>query len=307
MTGWLLLIPRFLRLLEGVLHCSGAKKSCNCFLEHGRRNSVIRHQLSGIAMFSLLIVFSQPALAGGLTLFSYYDDHGQLIVVDSLERIPEKFRDQAEEKFIPSFRSKPSEKKPAKAVDEFSSGEEAIKVISAPEILSADAASTDSDVTIMDPPPEREPPDPAFATAAIIIGDIERIVAGYEHVYSLAFNYSIKHPAVLHHHMVNVNLMRTIGNPGSLVFREPNGWAAEASLAIERLRTIQYTVSAWMETGGKPLLSTLPTLTEASRRHCSYITAMLEQFRKEAEERAEERFKKAEAAWREKQRKNLKR
>ena len=245
----------------------------------------------------------QPAHAGGLTLFSYYDDQGQLIVVDSLERIPEKFRDQAEQKFIPSFRSKPPEPKSATASDRPEGSEAAIKVISAPEILSSGPSQTDFDVTVMDPPPEREPPDPAFATATIIIGDIDKIVAGYEHVYSLAFNYSIQHPAVLHHHMINVNLLRTIGNPGSLVFREPNTWAVEASMAIERLRTIQYTVSAWLETGGKPLLTTLPTLTEASRRHCSYITAMLEKFRQESEALAEERYKKAEAAWREKHRK----
>ena len=247
------------------------------------------------AMVCLLCLLASagPAYATGLSLYSYRDDRGQQIVVDSLERIPEQFRDQAEKSFIPSFRP-PKPEKPAEPEPGITRSESRIEVISPPEVLKTEVKQN---LRIMEPPPEREPPDPGLATAALIISDMETVIGNFENIYSLAFNYSIKHPAVLHHHLMNVNLLRQIVNPSSVVFREPGNWGSEAAVSLERLRTIQYTVSAWMQTSTSPMLSTLPTLTEAARRNSRHISEILQAMKKADAERIEANFRQAELAW----------
>ncbi|HNX75568.1 MAG TPA: hypothetical protein PLM07_15715 [Candidatus Rifleibacterium sp.] len=248
-----------------------------------------------LLLFVFLLMAAGPSFAAGLSLYSYRDDQGQQIVVDSLERVPEQYRDQAQKSFIPSFR--PSKPKPADQVEpeaRIGTSEPRIEVISAPEVIKS---RVKHDLKIMEPPPEREPPDPGLATAALIISDMETVIGNFENIYSLAFNYSIKHPAVLHHHLTNVNLLRQIVNPSSVVFREPGNWGAEAAVSLERLRTIQYTISAWMQTSTSPMLTTLPTLTEAARRNSRHISEILQAMKKADAERIEENFRKAELAW----------
>ena len=55
-----------------------------------------------LCLFLMLVSCLQAA---GLTLYSYQDDQGQTIVVDSLERVPEQYRDSARQNFIPSFKT----------------------------------------------------------------------------------------------------------------------------------------------------------------------------------------------------------
>lgn len=238
-----------------------------------------------LAFFLLaLALFSGAdiAFADGLSLYSYHDDQGQLIVVDSLDRVPEQYREQAQKSFIPSFRSPAPE-----TIDQGGKTDDPrVVVISTPEPI----LSSDKGLTVVEPMPEEEPPDPAFASAALIIKDIDTVINNYERAYSLAFNYSFKHPAVMHHHLVNVNLIRKLMHPTSLVWREDNDWAPLAAQVIERLRTIQYTVSAWFETGSSaPMLTTLPTLTEAARRHLKLLTDHLKKLEEEALARAAEK------------------
>lgn len=238
------------------------------------------------ALICLLATAINASGSAGLDLYSYQDNQGQLIVVDSLERIPEQYRDLAKKSFIPSFRN------PSPQVTEQveKTGDPRVVVISSP----APVLSSDAKMTIVEPLPEEEPPDPAFASAALIIDEMGTIIRNYETIYGLAFNHSFKHPAVMHHHLLNVNLMRKLAQPSSLVWRELNDWTSMATQALERLRTIQYTVSAWFQTGASaPMLTTLPTLTEAARRNLQVLTTHLKKLEEEAAARAKE---KAEAA-----------
>ncbi len=230
------------------------------------------------ALFGLMLLFclvSGLASATGLTLYSYYDDRGQQIVVDSLERIPEKFRAQAKKSFIPSFRSaKPvrNEPPPAQPIT--------VEVVDMlPETVSSGAV----ELAVIKPPPEEERLDPAFATATLLLDYMDRIVNRNELLYGLTFKFTIRHPAVHHQHLSNLIELRNIRDPHSIEFEEPNNWAVEAADVVERLRAIQYTVSSWLETGSGELLATLPTMIEASRRHVSYIRGVLEALRAAAE------------------------
>lgn len=230
------------------------------------------------AFFCLLLLFclvSGLASATGLTLYSYYDDRGQQIVVDSLERIPEKFRAQAKKSFIPSFRSeKPVRNEPPPA------SPATIEVV---DMLPETVSSGVVELAVIEPPPEEERLDPAFATATLLLDYMDRIVNRNELLYGLSFKFTIRHPAVHHQHLSNLIELRNIRDPHSIEFEEPNNWAVEAADVVERLRAIQYTVSSWLETGSGELLSTLPTMIEASRRHVRHIRGILEALQAAAE------------------------
>lgn len=214
----------------------------------------------------LIVLLPVMAVADGLTLYSYEDDEGQLIVVDSLERIPEQFREGARRNFIPSFSSS-GRKQQQKA------REAQPEVIVIPDAV--EPVGESDELEVLAPPPEQQQPDPAIATATLILADINRIIDHNGQLYRLALNNSPRHPAVRHLHLTSILALRNIIDPRSLTWKKPQQWSDEAARVIEDLRTVQYSVSKWLDSGSGALLSTLPTLIEASRRQAATLTASL--------------------------------
>jgi len=237
-------------------------------------NNIMNSNGGSIALLFLFLMLVSCLQAAGLTLYSYQDDQGQTIVVDSLERVPEQYRDSARQNFIPSFKTGNSSVRPS-SPETPATEDNRVIVITAHEAASTD----DKRPVVVEPIEEILPPDPALASAAAILAKIKQVVDNNELLYGLAIRFTIRHPAVHHQHLTNLIELRNLPDPKKLVWIEPNDWAVEADLLIERLRSIQYTVSSWFEIGSGALLTTLPTLVEAAKRH----TALIERRLKELE------------------------
>ncbi len=260
--------------MTGLEACHSREGDLFC---HSRESLLNRHSREGgnlVVFLFLFLLLASSLQAAGLTLYSYQDDQGQTIVVDSLERVPEPYRDSARQNFIPSFKTGKSRVRPSSpetpAVED-----NRVVVIAAPET----AAELGSRPVVVEPIEEILPPDPALASAAAILSKIKQVVDNNELLYGLTLRFTIRHPAVQHQHLTNLIELRNLPDPKKLVWIEPNNWAVEADLLIERLRSTQFTVSSWFETGSGALLTTLPTLVEAAKRH----TALIERRLKELE------------------------
>lgn len=237
-------------------------------------DNIMNSRGGSFALLCLLLMLAASLQAAGLTLYSYQDDQGQTIVVDSLERVPEQYRDSARQNFIPSFRTGRTPVRPS-SPETPAANDNRVIVIAAPET----SAEPDNRPVVVEPIEEILPPDPALASAAAILSKIKKVVDNNELLYGLTLRFTIRHPAVQHQHLTNLIELRNLPDPKQLVWIEPNDWAVETSLLIERLRSIQFTVSSWFETGSGALLTTLPTLVEAAKRH----TALIERRLKELE------------------------
>ena len=255
--------------------------------------------------FALVAIFSFfffPSLlkAGGLELYSYKDDQGQLVVVDSIERIPQRYRSRAARNFIPSFKDNAPSKINTEAANRVKLSNEEEKPIKKSEspkkaITLYDEAK-DSSVDLVDAPEEVEPPDPGLEEAANIVNALSAVMEKNKQIYSLVLSTKVYSPAVKNLHTQNIALLARIKNPKLInwkrVHPQKNQWGSNATLLIERYRTIQYTVSKWFSEAPGNLLSGFPAFIRASEGHLAELSSSLEALKEVDKQQIEKNGKK---------------
>ena len=237
-----------------------------------------------LALGCLFISFPLLVSASGLELYSYRDDQGQLVVVDSLERVPQKYRGRAARNFIPSFKDNNSTNKinteAVKNVKLSNNEDTSTKSSKNTNNDFVPASSKDSSVELVDAPEELEPPDPGLDEAAAILNSLAAVMQNNKQIYSLVLSTKIYSPAVKNIHTQNIGLLARIKNPGYIDWKRrhqnKSQWAANAALLIDRYRTIQYTVSKWFGEAPGNLLSGFPAFIAASEGHLSQLNASFE-------------------------------
>ena len=237
------------------------------------------------ALGGLFVVLPILAMAGGLELYSYHDEHGQLVVVDSLERIPPRFRSKAVRNFIPSFKDNTAPKINTEAVKnvKFSNETEeknssiSNKTEGFRPVITTD--SNKSSVDVVEAPEEVEPPDPGLEEAANIIGVMTNVIENNKQIYNLVLSTKLFSPAVKNIHTQNVALLARVKNPQYINWQRGHSkksqWCSNAALLLERFRTIQYTVSKRFGEAPGNLLYGFPPYIKASEGHLSELNASL--------------------------------
>lgn len=239
-----------------------------------------------LALGGLFISLPLLVSAGGLELYSYHDEHGQLVVVDSLDRIPPRFRSKAVRNFIPSFKDNSAPKINTEAVNKvkFSNETEensksfSNKTDSFRPVITTD--SNKSTVDVVDAPDEVEPPDPGLDEAAEVIRVMSAVVENNKQIYNLVLSTKLFSPATKNIHTQNVALLAKIKNPNYINWKRKHSdksrWCSNAALLLERFRTIQYTVSKWFGEAPGNLLYGFPAFIKASEGHLRELNSGLE-------------------------------
>ncbi len=241
-----------------------------------------------LALGGLFVALPILVMAGGLELYSYHDEHGQLVVVDSLDRIPPRFRSKAVRNFIPSFKDNGATQINTEAVNRVKISNE----ISDKDRVNANNSNTevkqnpvivtdsnDSSIDVVTAPEEVEPPDPGLEEAANIIGVMNNIIENNKQIYNLVLSTKLFSPAVKNIHTQNVALLARVKNPQYINWKRGHSkksqWCSNAALLLERFRTIQYTVSKWFGEAPGNLLYGFPPFIKASEGHLSELNVGL--------------------------------
>jgi hypothetical protein len=214
-----------------------------------------------IAVLSFLAVFAlsdMPVAAEGLTLYSYRDSRGQLIIVDSPEKIPPEYQDQIETGYIPTFSSVNPEKK--SAVDQ-----EPAAIVSTDDEQHGQTLEEHYDkpagaVSVSAPPPEIPVLNPAVATAAALLAQFQNIHLNYERLHLQAKIKGTSHPVVRHLHLTNIQAIQEIIAPESIDWARAASWKEKAAVFMKQVKTLQFTVSHWLNTSPAMLIKALPAL-----------------------------------------------
>ncbi len=216
-----------------------------------------------------VVLLGLPAFllcAAGLTLYSYRDDSGTIIVVDSIEKIPEQYLDQVETGYIPSFSSpeKPADKnlKKENNPDELSHQEKLIKPID------LDLAG---EIKVQAPPDEVELPDPAVASITQIMKNLREVQLNYERLHVQALARGLGHPVIRHFHLSNVLLLKNILPPGEIELENSDAWKRMAGEVIEQMRSLQYTVSRWLDGSSRGIVEAMPPLLARMKMQISLL------------------------------------
>lgn len=233
---------------------------------HGPAPTFFVKRIIVLAAFALFIT-SQLAGAG-LTVYSYRDNQGQTIVVDSLEKIPAQFRKQASRQFIPSFRQK---KKPEITVIEAipdQSGSDAEKP--PPQV------SGNTDLTIVEPPEETH--DPEIASATAIIESLKLLQLNNERIFIVSEGLGTKHPSLeLLNRQNLLTLQTTERDLAAGTWKIAAPWQPEAQRMIDYGKSLQLSISKWLAEGGSRLKTGLPPLLSAYKIRLQQLEQTLSQ------------------------------
>jgi hypothetical protein len=207
-------------------------------------------------MGSLLLLGAAANSAAGLELFSYQDDLGQIIVTDSLEKVPEKFRGLVRREFVPTFRSRKVDKQQKLTIIE--PANTAKKNLPEPS-----TNSSGSEMRVVAPPAESYAKH--AASASRFMENIKLIQLNNERIYFLAENYSLTHPSILALQQTSMKKMQELEELKQLDWERGKSWKANAVQLVSRLKSIQYTINKWIRDGGVGLKDGFPVLLSVMR------------------------------------------
>lgn len=198
----------------------------------------------------VLVLVAGGLSAAGLTLYSYVDDIGQTIVVDSLERIPEKYRDTAKRGFIPAFRSTPQPPKPSAVFETVP--ESAVSL--PPE------QSTATDRFTVNAPPAEIEVEAGLASATRTMEQLRLLHLNNERIYLAARDNGLQFPAIGHLHLSNGQLIVDFVMPGEMTTAAGNAWRKEARNLYDQLRSMHISITSWLSTNSPELVAAMPML-----------------------------------------------
>ncbi len=207
------------------------------------------------ALCLVVVLVAGGLAAAGLTLYSYQDDLGQTIVVDSLERVPEKYRDSAKRGFIPSFRSEPAPKKPSAVIETVPDA-----VVEHP--VRHKAADDRLSVT---PPPEEIEIDTGLASATSAMQNLRHIHLNFERIYIAARDNGLQFPAIGPLHLTNNQLIIDFRPPAEMSTEAGKAWLGKARTFFDQLKGLQYNTGMWLSQNSQELLSTMPMLVARAK------------------------------------------
>ncbi|NLF97566.1 MAG: hypothetical protein GX569_12565 [Candidatus Riflebacteria bacterium] len=203
----------------------------------------------------LMVMVTGVLGATGLTLYSYQDDLGQTIVVDSLERIPEKYRDGAKRGFIPSFRSDPTPKKSSAVIE---------TVPESVVIERSDGRDAAGQFSVA-PPPEEIEIDSGLASATAAMQTLREIHLNFERIYIVARDNGLQFPAIGPLHLTNNQLIIDLRLPAEMSSDAGKVWFGKAGTFFDQLKGLQYNTGMWLSQNSSELLSTMPILVARAK------------------------------------------
>ncbi len=203
----------------------------------------------------VMVLLAGELAATGLTLYSYQDDLGQTIVVDSLERVPEKYRDSAKKGFIPSFRSDPKQKKSSAVIE---------TVPESVVIERSDGRDADRQFSVA-PPPEEIEIDTGLASATLSMQQLRQIHLNFERIYIAARDNGLQFPAIGPLYLTNNQLIIDFRLPAAMSSDAGKAWLGKAGTFFDQIKGLQYNTGMWLSQNSPELLSTMPMLVARAR------------------------------------------
>ncbi|RCK81206.1 MAG: hypothetical protein OZSIB_2075 [Candidatus Ozemobacter sibiricus] len=210
----------------------------------------------------------------GLSLYSYTDERGRLIVVDALEKVPPQYRDRVREGVVRPFAAAG-----ARAPDRVSRPSAASPRLEAIPDEPAPApapANLGADLRLQEPPPETAlATEPAWATASRWLDELGRLQDRGEKLWLLARGVSPTDTRVYFLRTEALQALEDLRACEAMTWDRAGEWVAQARALTDRFRTIFFAISRWLAEGGKALVTELPPLLAQTRKVLEHLRRTL--------------------------------
>lgn len=212
----------------------------------------------GVLLLVWFALFSINLQAGGMVLYSYRESSGQVVVVDSLERVPEIYRASARVEFIPSFGGAARQIKTVKPAALATPNERPVEAFNKVIDLSPR-------LKLKAPPPEIALENPAVASATILMEQLKLLQLNNERIHVQAVVRGVAHPIIRHLHLTNIRSLQELYRPEQITIENSFSWPAKARNFIEQTRVMQYTLSRWIDYQPDAIIKAMPPLLSQLR------------------------------------------
>ncbi|NLI75150.1 MAG: hypothetical protein GX442_01755 [Candidatus Riflebacteria bacterium] len=207
---------------------------------------------------------SGPA-AEALTLYSYTDGQGRVVVVDSLDKVPPAFRAGVRAGGVRSFDG--SAGRPA--------GQARLEAVPDGPVVgpggmrgsSVGAAGGEPGaLTLAPPPPETGlATDPAWASASLWLAELDAIQDDGEKAWAIARVREPTHDRVLYLRVEALQRLDRLRPFEAMNWERAPEWVVTAKALTNQFRIVFWTISRWVGQGGGALVTELPQALTRTR------------------------------------------
>lgn len=184
-------------------------------------------------VFSLLVV---SGTADGLTLYRYVDLDGRIVIVGSLDKVPEECRKTLRIETI-GKRQEPEvaeDALPAARLEDASP--DAVGTDFEP-LGTANAAATAS---------ETEMPDAEHASASLWLAEMQGMLQRNDEIWHVANAFTPYHRRILVLQEENLRAADRLRNLESMTWKDHEEWLEKARGANDQLRQLAFTITLWL-------------------------------------------------------------
>ncbi len=222
-----------------------------------------RRPLLAVCLALALAVGVRPADA--LTLYSYTDAQGRVVVVDSLDKVPPAFRAGVRAGGVRSFDEAGG--RPAGRARREADPDRPGPLLEGKPVPSGEPASRDpGELTLTPPPPETGlATEPAWASASRWLAELDTIQDYGEKAWAIAMVKSPTHDRVLYLRVEALQRLDRLRSFEAMTWERAPAWVTTAKALTAQLRLIFWTISRWIGQGGGALRTELPLALTRTR------------------------------------------
>lgn len=187
----------------------------------------------------LAIVFSLLAISGaadGLTLYRYVDLDGRVVIVGSLDKVPEVCRKTLRIETIGERREPAAAEDSLPAARLDAASQDVVEPASeAPG--TADAAATAS---------ETESPDDEHASASLWLAEMQGMLQRNDEIWHVANAFTPYHRRILVLQEENLRAVDRLRSLETMTWKDHEDWLERARGANDQLRQLAFTITLWL-------------------------------------------------------------
>lgn len=212
-----------------------------------------------------------------LTLYSYTDGQGRVVVVDALEKVPPAYRAGVRVGGVRSY-DETRDRNTGNARLEALPDRTAVGPAGMPGASRGEGGEVAEELTLAPPPPETGlATEPAWASASLWLAELDGIQDKGENVWAIAWMKAPTHDRVLYLRAEALQRLDRLRPFEAMTWERAPGWVVTAKALTDQFRVIFWTISRWVGQGGGALVTELPQALTRTR-------AVLDQLHRELPE-----------------------
>ncbi len=184
-------------------------------------------------VFPFLVVLGA---ADGLTLYRYVDLDGRVVIVGSLDKVPEECRKTLR---IEAIRERREQEVPEDSLP-------AARLETAPQEALEPASEVPGTLNVVATASETEMPDEEHASATLWLTEMQEMLRRNDEIWHVANAFTPYHRRILMLQEENLRAVDRLRSLEAMTWKDHEEWLEKARGANDQLRQLAFTITLWL-------------------------------------------------------------